>query len=474
MPATESSTVDGTGAPEAAIDASAADLALKTQMENGLSGSVVFEGEPVEVFTLSERMAKFNVPALSIAYAKDGEIVWAEAYGEGVDTDTLFQAASMSKVVAATGIAAYALSNDISLDENIDGLVPGIDLTAISPEGTTVSLRSLLSHTAGATVGGFPGYAVGETMPTNLEVVLGSDDTNTDAVIIEPNPDKEFRYSGGGFQIAQAVIEAQSNQPFETVMSDYVLNPVGMTASSFELKAPGGPVDGIATATNGDGSPVDGGWHVYPEQAAAGLWTNPTEYTDFVFALMDEAEPASRLGIAEDVASEVLTPVSEAYGLGIGIEDMDGRIRLRHGGSNRGYRCFFMAFPDTQEVFVLMTNSANGSQLGDEVIRSAAATYGWPGAEAKTVTRFTLDDSQLAQFSGSYALPGSTDAYASLTVGDGALAGEIATGGSFTLVPLSETEFIDPDDGQEISFREDGDDMLLQAGGTVLTRLTGE
>lgn len=465
---------DGANLDVAAEELHAADLALKTQIESGLTGSVIFDGEVTPEFSISERMEKHNVPAVSIAYSKGGKIVWADTYGENVDTETLFQAASMSKAVAAAGIATYAQANGISLDEDVDAILPGVNLREISPEGASISLRALLSHTAGATVGGFPGYAIDEAVPSNLDVILGGETTNTDAVVFNPNPDGGFSYSGGGFQVAQAVIEAHSGQPFETTMDDYVLTPVGMASSTFEPKTPGSSAQGIASAHNGDGSPVPGGWHVYPEQAAAGLWTTPSEYTDFVFALMHPSSDRADTGLSESVSTEVLTPVSAAYGLGVGVEDVDGRRRYRHGGSNRGYRCFFMAFPDTGEVFVLMTNGANGSTLGNEVIRSAAQAYGWPDNAAKTVTRVVLEEDQLAKFAGAYALPGSTDPYATIVIGDQELTGTLQAGGQFSLVPLSADGFIDPDDGQEITFREEDGQMLLSAGQTTLTRLPSE
>lgn len=450
------------------------EIALRAQMENGLTASVIFEGEPTPTYSIADRMDKHNTPAVSIAYAKDGKIVWAETYGEDVDSSTLFQAASMSKAVASVGIVAYALENGIDLDDDVDAILPGVDLGEISPENTSISLRALLSHTAGATVGGFPGYAIDETVPSNLDVILGGENANTDAVVFNANPYSAFSYSGGGFQVAQAVIEAHSGKPFETVMDEYVLAPAGMTSSTFAPKTPGSSSQGIAVAHNGDGSPVKGGWHVYPEQAAAGLWTTPSEYTNFVFALLQKGDGETESSLSETVSAEVLTPVSEAYGLGIGIEDVDGRIRYRHGGSNRGYRCFFLAFPDTGEVFVLMTNSANGSVLGGEIIRSAAQVYGWPDSAPKSVARVDLDNDQLDKFSGAYALPGSTDPYATIATSEQELTGALTSGGQFTLVPLSDTRFIDPDDGQEITFRDEGDQMLLVAGGTTLTRLPAE
>ena len=449
-------------------------MARKNAVENGLTASVIFEGDPTPTYSIVDRMEKFPTPAISIAYAKDGEIVWADTYGDGIDTNTMFQAASMSKAVASAGIAAYAEANGISLDEDVDDLLPSVSLREISPEGAVISLRALLSHTAGATVGGFPGYAIGEPIPSNLSVITGGENANTPAVIFNPNPDAEFRYSGGGYQVAQAVIEAHSGEAFEKTMSDYVITPSGMKASTFVQKAPGTNEPGVAKAHDRTGSPIDGGWNVYPEHAAAGLWTTPSEYVNFVYALMNSQGSNDGPALPSTVIAEVLTPVSEGYGLGVGIEEVEGRTRWRHGGANRGYRCFFVAFPDTQEVFVMMTNSDNGSTVGNEIIRSASAVYGWPGNEAKTVTRADLDEGALAKFVGGYALPGSTQAYATLATGDGVLIGTQTGGGEFTLVPLSESRFIDPDDGQEITFSEEDGVMRINAGGTMLTRVASE
>ncbi|MEL6416261.1 MAG: serine hydrolase domain-containing protein [Pseudomonadota bacterium] len=450
------------------------ELALKSAIENGLTPSVVFAGDPTPTYSIEQRMEKFPTPAISIAYAKGGEIVWADTYGDGVDTDTMFQAASMSKAVASVGIAAYAEANGISLDDDVDALLPEISLREISPDGAVISLRALLSHTAGATVGGFPGYAIGEPVPSNLEVVTGGENVNTPAVVFNPNPDAEFNYSGGGYQVAQAAIEAHSGQAFEITMANYVLTPSNMTASTFVQKTPGTNEPGVAKAHDRAGSEIEGGWNVYPEHAAAGLWTTPSEYVNFVYTLMNPEDTDEGVAISSAVAAEVLTPVSDGYGLGIGIEDIDGRTRWRHGGANRGYRSFFLAFPDTQEVFVMMTNSANGSTIGNEIIRSAGAIYGWPGNDAKTVTRADLTEEALAKFVGAYALPNSSQPYASLAVGDGVLVGTQTGGGEFTLVPLSESDFIDPDDGQEITFSEEDGEMLLNAGGTILTRVAAD
>ena len=448
-----------------------ADIKLQNQLENGLSPALVVEGDVIPTFSISERMANFDTPAVSIAYAKGGEVVWAKGYGEGIDTETLFQAASLSKAVSATGMVSFALSNNIDLDADVAPLLPNVDISSINPEGRSVSLRELLSHTAGATVHGFAGYAINDDVPTNLQVILGSEITNSDAVIIAAIPENKYKYSGGGFQIAQAVVEAQSQQTFETIMAAHIFDPIGMSASSFALKTPGGPVAGIALATDGSGTPIDGGWNVYPEQAAAALWTTPTDYLKFIMALMTASDENTSNGLSARVVNEVLTPVSQNYGLGMGIRNSEGRLQYSHSGSNRGYRAFVKALPDTTEAFIVMTNAPGGAPLGSEIMRAASKIYNWPGAKPKSIKRYKLSEIELGKFVGTYAFPKNMNPYLELTIGERQLTATVFDRGTFSLVPISDNLFVDTDDGQQIEFKIINGKMTLNADGTLLTRL---
>ncbi len=354
------------------------DIQLKTSAEKGLSPTLVVAGDESTRFGIAERMGRHNVSAVSVAVARDGEVAWVEGYGEGIDPNTLFQAASLSKAVAATGIVALAINEGIDLDEDVAPMLMDFDISAINPKGVTVTLRKLLSHTAGATVHGFPGYPTTVVLPTNLEVILGSEHTNTDPVVIAPDPDSAFRYSGGGFQIAQAVAEGVSGQPFAPLMDALILAPVGMTKSTFAQPLPAARHAEVARAHHGSGTPVEGGWHVYPEQSAAGLWTTPTDYIRFVLALSQAAQGDRNVGIDPEVARAVTTPVTDQYGLGIRILSENGEFRLRHDGANEGYRCTFAAYPSRGDAIVVMTNSDNGALVASEILRDVAAAYGWP------------------------------------------------------------------------------------------------
>ena len=446
---------------------------VQAEIEAGLYPAVMIEGEVRP--SLAERMAHFNAPQVSVAVWRDGALDWAEGYGEGADADTLFQAASLSKAVSAVGITALAFEKGITLDADISGDLEGVDLAALNPEGVPITLRGLLSHTNGATVGGFGGYPAGSDVPGNLEVVTGSDRTNSDPVRIEANPDGAFSYAGGGYQLAQLWAETVSGEDFETLMQRLVLQPAGMTRSTFAQPLPDDLASGnVAPAYEGDGSPVEGGWHTYPEQAAAGLWTTPTDYARFVDALIKAMKGETGTGVSPEIAAAVTSAVSDGYGLGIGVEEKDGGTVLRHSGSNKGYKTYFEAWPERGDAVVVMTGAEAGFPLNADIVRTAKRIYGWPVGPQVVKARVPVEAAALRALEGDYVLSGAERPRFTLTASAPDLVLETANGGRYTLVPIGEQTFIDPDDGQEVVFEpaEDGT-MTARTGETVFERTAG-
>lgn len=449
-----------------------APLEARTQIEAELHPMVEIAGEPLE--SLAERMARLGIAQASVAVYRDGALDWAAAYGKNADTETLFQAASMSKVVAATGIATLAKQRGVSLDADITADLEGIDLAALNPGSVPITLRGLLSHTNGATVRGFPGYPDAADLPTNFEVVAGSERSNTPPVVIEADGVGTFSYSGGGFQLAQLWAEQVSGESFAELMQRLVLEPVGMKRSTFAqpLTAEFVAAGNIGPAYAGDGSPVPGGWHTYPEQAAAGLWTTPTDFGRFVMALISAAKGDAGAGLDPAVVAEVIRPVADKYGLGVGVEVKDGITVLRHAGGNEGYRCYFEAFLEPGDAIITMSGSPRGMGFIADITRTAKRVYGWPVSAPTVVERFAMEDEALAVFAGRYLLP---DGERSVEVfaAPPNLSVRTPNGTRATLVPIAADLFIDPDDGQEIRFAtgEDGR-MTLAAGEMILTRAT--
>ena len=212
---------------------------------NGLLPAASVKGQPVPRMTLGERMKYYNIPEVSIAFFRDGRVDWARGYGladktinKPVTPDTLFQAASISKSVTAFAALRLVQQGKLSLDEVVNlklvsWKVPDNEFT----ETERVTLRRLLSHTAGMTVPSVGGYQAGEYMPTTVQVLNG-EKTSNEPVRVDRVPGKEFRYSGGGYVVVQQLMADVTGKSFPALMHDLVFEPLGMTHSTFEAPLP--------------------------------------------------------------------------------------------------------------------------------------------------------------------------------------------------------------------------------------------
>ncbi|MDE2877530.1 serine hydrolase domain-containing protein [Candidatus Palauibacter soopunensis] len=375
-PTPDSSVLEGVaaGSPEALV-------------ESALMPAVTVRGEPVARSSLADRMAELGVPGVSVAVLVDGEIAWARGYGladvesgRSVTPNTLFQAASISKPVAALAALRLVESGRADLDGDVNAYltswrVPDNAFTVQAP----VTLRGLLTHRAGLTVWGFPGYGPDEEAPDGPGVLDGHG--NTDPVRVYKVPGESWRYSGGGYTVMQQLVADVHGKPFATVMREEVLDPIGMLRSTYEQPIPPERRDDIATGYRPNGDRVPSGWHTYPEQAAAGLWTTPSELALYAREMQRAWKGESTRVLGEALAREMLTPDADDWGLGPAISE-DGE-RFRHGGSNQGFRCTFAAYIDGDDGVFVMTNSDSGSELASEIAITVAHAYGWSGPRAE-------------------------------------------------------------------------------------------
>ena len=254
------------------------------RIESDVAAYPVGPGQAPLHFTLQQLMAQFHDPGLSVAVVDHFQIVWTKAYGVvatgsdvPVTTKTLFQAGSISKPVAATAALYMVEHGQLALDENVNDKlkswrVPDNEFT----QTEKVTLRRLMSHSAGLTIHGFPGYDVDAPLPTVVQVLNGEKPANTAPVRVDFVPGTKVRYSGGGVTIEQLLMTDVSGKPFPVLLRETVLDKIGMSASSYEQPLPPARAAATAWGTYTDGKPVHGKWHVYPEMAAAGLWTTPT------------------------------------------------------------------------------------------------------------------------------------------------------------------------------------------------------
>jgi CubicO group peptidase (beta-lactamase class C family) len=321
-------------------------------------------------------MKAYKVPSVSLAVVNNGQLEWAHAWGvlavgeaSPATPETLFQAASISKPVTSMALLHLVQEGKLSLDEDVNKRLKGWKL----PEGTNVTLRRLLSHTAGLTVHGFPGYEAGSPLPTLVQILDGTKPANTAAIRVDTPPGTIWRYSGGGFTIAQLLAIETSGVAFPDFMDRTVLGPLGMSHSTYRQPLPEGRRSEAAAGHLGSGAMVQGRSHVYPEMAAAGLWTTPSDLARVILAL----EKPGKVLSAETTA-QMLTPVKNDYGLGIGVRGTGAGKSFAHGGSNAGFQCMLFGYTDRGQGAVVMTNSDNGGRLAEEVLRALSAEYGWP------------------------------------------------------------------------------------------------
>jgi CubicO group peptidase (beta-lactamase class C family) len=377
-------------------------------VETGLMTAVVLKGQPVPRHTIEERMKALNVPGVSVAVIRDYKIEWAKGYGLGdvatkrpVTTDTLFLAGSISKPVASAGALSLVEQGKVKLDDDVNSYlkswkVPENEFT----KEQKVTLRRLLSHTAGLTVHGFPGYSAASSVPTIPQILDGVKPANTAAVRVDLLPGSMFRYSGGGYTVAQLMMIEVTSVPFQDFMQRAVLEKAGMRQSTYENPLPQRLAAVAASGYKSNGDVVPGRYHTYPEMAAAGLWTTASDLARFVIEIQKSREGRSNRILKQATIEEMLRPEKQNYGLGFEINERNGLKQFGHDGSDAGFQAQLSATVDGSGI-VVMTNSENGSRLALEIRLAVAAAYGWPD-KPREREAIAMTPEALEKFSGDY------------------------------------------------------------------------
>ena len=347
--------------------------------------------EPPLELTIRQFMDKFHISGLSIAVIDNYKIVWAKGFGvteaggkQPVTPSTLFQAASISKPVAATGALWLVEHGKLSLDENVNDKlktwkVPDNDFTKTEK----VTLRRLMSHTAGLTVHGFPGYALNEPRPTLVQIFNGEKPADTEPIRVETVPGTKMNYSGGGVEIEQQLVMDVTGKPFPQFMQETVLSKIGMTNSTYEQPLPAARAAHAATATHADGKPVEGKWHIYPEMAAAGLWTTPTDLAKFAIEIALSKQGKANHVLSQKMVQEMLTvqtpqtkPDDPRVGLAFFLGDKNPD-EFGHGGSNEGFQSQLTMLADSGKGIAIMSDSDSFFYSARYIIDTVARDYGW-------------------------------------------------------------------------------------------------
>ncbi|HEY3739066.1 MAG TPA: serine hydrolase domain-containing protein [Bryobacteraceae bacterium] len=420
-------------------------------IEDRLQPPVQIEGHAAVHYSLAARMAAHHVPAVSVAVIRNGKIAWAQAWGtleaggkRAADANTIFQAASISKSVAATAAMHMVQTGALSLDADVNTELKSWKVPAFNFPGK-VTLRELLNHSAGMTTSGFPGYAADERVPTLVEVLNGTPPANTEAVRVNVAPGTIWRYSGGGYTVMQQMMIDKSGAAFPDLMARTVLQPIGMTRSEYSQPLAAGLADNAARAHRGNGVMIKGRWHTYPEMAAAGMWTTPSDLSRFLIEIWKSSRGESNRVVNQATVKEMLTILKGEYGLGLEVMGEGAARWFGHGGSNAGFKCDMRMYADSGDGIAVMTNGDDGSALAREIERAAAEAYGWAGLKPQVKKAAAVSIESLRKLAGTYNAGGTLIAVA---VSDsGVLTGAVGEGGKVELLPESESVFLPMTDG---------------------------
>jgi CubicO group peptidase (beta-lactamase class C family) len=450
------------------------------RVESGLLPENALLSDSPHPATIAERLAHHRVPGLSLAVIADYRLAWARGYGvraragaTPITPETRFQAASISKPVAAAAALRLVAEGRLALDADVNDYLTSWKVPANGAWQPRVTLRQLLCHGAGLTVHGFPGYTRGDAVPTLRQVLDGDGPANTPAIRVNIVPGIQSRYSGGGYCVLQQLLSDVTGLEFAELMRTLALEPARMAHSTYMQPLPDALHDSAAIGheMRGRGA-IPGGWHVYPEQAAAGLWTTASDLARFLCELaLARAGRSARL-LPQAQAAEMLSPQVEPHnGLGIFLGGEGESAYAGHGGWNEGYICDATIFPQLGIGAVAMCNGQNGFDLVPEIFRAVAQEYGWPNYLPQLPSAATADPQLITAAVGDYQLkPG---VVWSLQVADGALELRPAGQPPIRLTSKSAKEFFAAAVNAEIAFQTGDDGVVtgftLQQNGQQIT-----
>jgi len=378
------------GAASAQTTCTTDDPEIRKRIErvvNGLLPTTATDGrfgDPVKLF---DRMAYYHTPGVSIAVINNGELEWACGFGvreqgkpEPVTPETLFQAASISKPIFALGILRLVEQGRLDLDEDVNKRLTSWKIPPVGTWQPRITLRQILSHSAGLTVHGFRGYGVDEPLPTVIDVLEGRPPASSRSVVVNIVPGLQFRYSGGGIMVAQQLVTDILGKPFPQIMQELVLDRLGLQHSTFEQRLSPARASVAATAHPFKGRPVPGRWHVYTELAAGGMWTTASDLARIGLELQRTLKGDPPRLLKRETVAEMLKPqIGEGQGLGFALMGEGENALFLHGGLNEGFVGQASFYKNRGMGLVIMANSNEGDPLVDEIQFAIAREYDYQG-----------------------------------------------------------------------------------------------
>jgi CubicO group peptidase (beta-lactamase class C family) len=379
---------------------------------SSLKRSVAIEGREEERFRLEDRMAHYLVPGVSVAVIDKCRIVHARGFGRAapggrpVTARTIFQAGSISKTFTAVAALRLVERGALGLDRDVRQALKSWRLPQ-SPllKGRNITLRMLLSHSAGINQEGGNGYSRDEPLPSLREILDGRPPANTAPIRVESAPGSRWRYSGGGYYITQSLMQDTTGSSYPKIMDQLVFKPLRLRDSSFSQPLERRRIPFAARATGPDGSALDGGWRVNPELAAGGLWSTPSDIARLLIAVARGVRGEGRTLLSPAMASQLMTRGLGDWGLGVSLGPPEKARRFGHTGHNVGFVSEYVMYPDSCRGAVVMTNADQGGWLATEILRAIGDAYDWPDREPLPVqAAVPLTDTIAKRFVGTYRL----------------------------------------------------------------------
>lgn len=434
---------------------------------NNLRASTGFTGKFGVPQHLFDRMAFYNTPGVSIAVINDFDIDWAQGFGvrdvrspTKVTTQTLFQAGSISKAIFALAVMRLVQEGRLDLNEDINRYLSTWKVPANSGWQPKINLRQILSHTAGLTVHGFPGYQSSTSLPTVAQILNGESPANTAKIEVNILPGIQYRYSGGGTTVAQHLLTDLFNRPFPKIMNELLLGPLELCHSTFEQPLSGKWAKHAATAHPYKSIPLKGKFHTYPEMAAAGLWTTPTDLATVGVELLKILNNKKQDGLlSRETIENMFTPQlsdqkvgeGEYAGLGFFCNGKDGSFYFEHGGWDEGFIAYMRFYKNLGKGAVIMINSNEGNRLVNEILRAIAQEYEWPEVIPPEKKPISLTNNN--RYTGTYVTNSGMIFQVGITEGDLML--QFAEQPPLKIFPLSETLFFTHALNAEVCFEMD-------------------
>ena len=381
-------------------------------VENGLLESVTIEGQPLKTFSLEERMLYYRVPGLMLLVFNRHGVEWTKAYGfcrQGMDspiTDiTLFQVGELSQPLTALAVMRLIEKKEIEPNRDVNEYLQGwkIPLNRLTRENP-VSIRHLLSHTAGFPYPVISTIQPGDPIPTPLDILMGRAPAKNAPLEVRFKPGSEVGISAAGYAVVQKVLEDLTQTSFSEFMAQTVFAPLNLLHSSFSSE----PSDSLSLETAAGhlrtGEPLEKDRTIQPVPASSGLWTSAEDLATFILSLVKTAKGEDPVLVSPLSARMILTPVAANMSMGLNVDDRGDSLNLNRWGKTDGFSSYLIYYPERGQGAVVLTNSDNGHYLIEEILRSLSSIYEWPHLKPQEKKLFRLEPEIYARYVGRYEI----------------------------------------------------------------------